>query len=80
MPDDAYANCLRQKLFGIPRVPWSFSGTVGEKSNPLLAFGHLHTHNELWPAVEGAALAKGPNPSAQVDQVGPVQPVGKISR
>lgn len=27
--------------------------------------------------VEGVALTKGPNPSAQVDQVGPVQPVSK---
>lgn len=39
-----------------------------------------HRHNELWPAVGGAALARGPNTSSQVDQVGPVQPVGKISR
>lgn len=39
---DACANHLRQKPIGIPRVPLGFSSTVGEKSNPLLAFCHLH--------------------------------------
>lgn len=43
-------------------------------------FPFTHAHNKLWPAVRGVALAKGPNTSTQVDQVGPVQPVGKISR
>lgn len=62
---DSNGNYLRQKLFSIPRVPRSFSSTVGEKLNPLLAFASLHTHiMSSGPAVRGVALAKGPNTRA----------------
>lgn len=65
-------NCLSfHECLRVPAALW-------EKSQTALGIRPVkHSYNELWPPAGGAALARRPNTSTRVDQVGPVQPVGK---